>query len=307
MLTVTAKGTGGAASADFAHRGFTGQGHHRVKQVTLPEPFGSRRVLGFAEPDGGWLGPMADGLTVSPYICLAERSLGAMMRTLNAVRLISSCPGRRLGRAGVQPWRRPAVNQWRTRSQYCARGGAWITGSSSVKATSGWQLQAALCSPRHSSAGTVASPRNRALGTPRRCSRLTEWRRPCAGRESMSRRVSLPRAACGIRSADTVPARGGDTPSYRGPVSRIFAVAGALGRAGLTRGTRRAGAHLAAVHDAVPHARPALGPGRRRFRGLPEPVSTSWPATLPPGQDEPRRLPDRRPRSSRSAGSAVIQ
>ena len=60
VFTVTAKGTGGAASADFAHRGFTGQGHHRVKQVTLPEPFGSRRVLGFAEPDGGWLGPMAD-------------------------------------------------------------------------------------------------------------------------------------------------------------------------------------------------------------------------------------------------------
>ncbi len=80
------------------------------------------------------------------------------------------------------------MNQWRTRSQYCAKGGAWITGSSSVKATSGWQLQAASCSPRHSSAGTVASPRNRALGTPRRCSRLTEWRRPCAGRESMSRR-----------------------------------------------------------------------------------------------------------------------
>ena len=59
VFTVTAKGTGGAASADFAHRGFTGQGHHRVKQVALPEPFGSRRVLGFAEPDGGWLG--ADG------------------------------------------------------------------------------------------------------------------------------------------------------------------------------------------------------------------------------------------------------
>jgi hypothetical protein len=80
------------------------------------------------------------------------------------------------------------VNQWRTRSQYCPKGGAWITGSWPVKATSGWQHQAASCSPRHSSAGTVASPRIRALGTPRRCSRLTEWRRPCAGRESMSRR-----------------------------------------------------------------------------------------------------------------------
>ena len=106
VFTVTAQGTGGAASADFAHRGFTGQGHHRVKQVTLPEPFGSRRVLGFAEPDRGWLGPVADGLTVSPYICLAERSLGAMMRTLNAVRLISKLP-----RAALGPGRRTAVEE----------------------------------------------------------------------------------------------------------------------------------------------------------------------------------------------------
>jgi hypothetical protein len=97
VFTVTTKGTGGPASAGFAHRGFTGRGHHRVKQVRLPQPFGSRRVLGFAEPDGGWLGPMADGLTVSPYICLAERSVGAMMRTLNAVRLISKLPRAALG------------------------------------------------------------------------------------------------------------------------------------------------------------------------------------------------------------------
>jgi len=97
VFTVTAKSSGGAASADFAHRGFTGRAHHRVKQVALPEPFGSRRVMGFAEPDGGWLGPMADGLTVSPYICLAERSLGAMMRMLNAGRLISKLPRSALG------------------------------------------------------------------------------------------------------------------------------------------------------------------------------------------------------------------
>jgi hypothetical protein len=97
VFTVTTQGTGGAASAAFAHRGFTGRRHHRVKQVMLPEPFGSRRVLGFAEEDGGWLGPNADGLTVSPYICLAERSAGGMMRTLNAVRLISKLPPSALG------------------------------------------------------------------------------------------------------------------------------------------------------------------------------------------------------------------
>jgi NAD(P)-dependent dehydrogenase (short-subunit alcohol dehydrogenase family) len=106
VFTVTTKGTGGASSADFAHRGFTGRGHHRVKQVTLPEPFGSRRVLGFAEPDGGWLGPVADGLTVSPYLCLAERSTGAMMHTLNAAGLISKLPRTALGKG-----RRAAVDE----------------------------------------------------------------------------------------------------------------------------------------------------------------------------------------------------
>lgn len=104
VFTVTTKGTGGPASADFAHRGFTGRRHHRVKPVTLPEPFGSRRVLGFAEPDGGWLGPMADRLTVSPYIWLTERTAAAMMRTLNAARLISKLP-----RAALEPARRAAV------------------------------------------------------------------------------------------------------------------------------------------------------------------------------------------------------
>jgi hypothetical protein len=98
VFTVSTTGTGGAASADFAHRGLTGRGHHRVKQVTLPEPFGSRRVLGFAEPDGGWLGPIADGLTVSPYVCLAERSADAMMRTLNGARLISKLPRAAMGK-----------------------------------------------------------------------------------------------------------------------------------------------------------------------------------------------------------------
>jgi hypothetical protein len=41
---------------------------------------GTRRVMGFAEPDGGWLVPAADGLSVSPYVCLAERSTGGHHR-----------------------------------------------------------------------------------------------------------------------------------------------------------------------------------------------------------------------------------
>ena len=79
VFTVTTKGSGGKAAADFAHRGLTGLRRHRVATVRLAPPFGTRQVLGFAEPDGGWLGPSADGVTVSPYICLAERPVQELM------------------------------------------------------------------------------------------------------------------------------------------------------------------------------------------------------------------------------------
>jgi hypothetical protein len=49
---------------------------------------------------------MADGISVRPYIGLAERPLGAMMRTLNAVRLISKLP-----RAALGPGQRTAVTE----------------------------------------------------------------------------------------------------------------------------------------------------------------------------------------------------
>ena len=63
----------------------------------MPEPFGARDVLGFAEPDSGWLGPVVDGRTVSPYICLAERSTDRLMRGLNRVGLIAKLPRAALG------------------------------------------------------------------------------------------------------------------------------------------------------------------------------------------------------------------
>ena len=52
------------------------------------------------------------------------------------------------------------MNQWRTRSQYCAKGGAWITGSWSVKATSGWQLLYGAMSAADGS--PLGSPTNKA-------------------------------------------------------------------------------------------------------------------------------------------------
>ncbi len=56
VFTVSSEATVGRAGREFAHRGLTSVGHHRTTVVPLPEPFGERRCLGFAEPERGWLG-----------------------------------------------------------------------------------------------------------------------------------------------------------------------------------------------------------------------------------------------------------
>lgn len=104
VLTVTTKGSGGSSSGDFAHRGLTGVAHHRTTRVMLPEPYGGRRALGFAEAERGWLGPVAAGLAVNTYVCLAERGVHGLMLGLNHARLIS-----RLPRAALGPGRRTDV------------------------------------------------------------------------------------------------------------------------------------------------------------------------------------------------------
>ncbi len=92
VFTVTTNGSGGEAAADFAHRGLTGLRHHRVSTVQLAPPFGTRKILGFAEVDHGWLGPVVAGMTVRPYVCLAERPVHGLMLALNSARLISRLP-----------------------------------------------------------------------------------------------------------------------------------------------------------------------------------------------------------------------
>lgn len=97
VFTVSTRGSGGTAAGDFAHRGLTGIRHHRTGTTALPAPFGTRRMLGFAELDGGWLGPVSDGKAVSTYICLAERPAHALMLTLNGARMIAALPRALLG------------------------------------------------------------------------------------------------------------------------------------------------------------------------------------------------------------------
>ncbi len=98
VFTVSTRSTSGQAGGDFAHRGLTAVARHRTTIVALPEPFGSRRCLGFAEPDAGWLDPLPDGVAVSPYVCVAERSVHCALLAANAAGIMS-----RLPRAALRP------------------------------------------------------------------------------------------------------------------------------------------------------------------------------------------------------------
>ncbi|MDN5913968.1 MAG: NAD-dependent epimerase/dehydratase family protein [Pseudonocardia sp.] len=99
VFTISVAGTAGPAAADFAHRGLTAMHRHRTVRVPLPAPFGDRRCLGFAEPDGGWLETGPHGPAVSTYVCFAGPAVHRLMLGLNIARAISHLP-RALLRAG---------------------------------------------------------------------------------------------------------------------------------------------------------------------------------------------------------------
>ena len=92
VFTTSAKGSHGPAGAAFAHRGLTGTSRHHTTVVSLPEPFGRRRCLAFAESDGGWLGAEADGKTVSTYACISERRVNSAMLAFNSAGIIGRLP-----------------------------------------------------------------------------------------------------------------------------------------------------------------------------------------------------------------------
>lgn len=91
-FTVSTKSTSGRAGGDFAHRNVTTIPRHRTAVIPLPEPFGTRRCLGFAEPDAGWLGTVAADRAVSPYVCIAERGAHRTMLALNKAGVMSRLP-----------------------------------------------------------------------------------------------------------------------------------------------------------------------------------------------------------------------
>jgi hypothetical protein len=92
VFTISTKASGGPAAAEFAHHAATARRYHGTAVVPLPEPFGRRRCFGFAEAEGGWLGDVATGRSVSPYVCIAEPAAHRAMLALNATGLLSRLP-----------------------------------------------------------------------------------------------------------------------------------------------------------------------------------------------------------------------
>ncbi|HEY3726774.1 MAG TPA: NAD-dependent epimerase/dehydratase family protein [Solirubrobacteraceae bacterium] len=92
VFTLSVGASTGRAGREFAHRGLTGVPDHRTARIALPEPYGPRRCLGFAELDAGWLGSLAGDRVVSPYLCIAEAPVHAALLAINRTRLMSKLP-----------------------------------------------------------------------------------------------------------------------------------------------------------------------------------------------------------------------
>ncbi len=92
VFTVSAKSAVGPAGSRFAHRALTRETRHQTTVVALPEPFGRRRCLGFAEADNGWLGAVADGRAVSPYLCISEHRVHSALLAFNSAGIIARLP-----------------------------------------------------------------------------------------------------------------------------------------------------------------------------------------------------------------------
>ncbi len=93
VFTVSTRGSIGPAGGGFAHRGLTRTGRHHTAVFPLPEPYGRRRCLGFAEAEQGWLDKtLLDGRTVSSYVCVAERARRRGLLAMNAAGLIAHLP-----------------------------------------------------------------------------------------------------------------------------------------------------------------------------------------------------------------------
>lgn len=111
VFTVSTTTARGPASVEFIRRSLTALNRHRTLLVRLPEPFGERPCVGFGESDAGWMGALAEGRAVRPYICFVEPEAHEHMLELNhtgamttsAALLVTPRPLPPNGRASREP------------------------------------------------------------------------------------------------------------------------------------------------------------------------------------------------------------
>jgi hypothetical protein len=93
-VVFSATGTSGMAGGEFLHRELSRVRRHETATVALPEPFGERRCLAFAEGQDGWMGSVAAGREVRSYVRLAEPGLTPVLLALNRLGLMGALPRR---------------------------------------------------------------------------------------------------------------------------------------------------------------------------------------------------------------------
>jgi len=94
VLTNGGTGSGGPASKEFGHRNLTTVDRHATRTVPLPEPYGTRECLEFAEPERGWLGSTAGSRRVRCLLCLLDPRAHDALLSLNAAGEMRSLPNR---------------------------------------------------------------------------------------------------------------------------------------------------------------------------------------------------------------------
>jgi hypothetical protein len=106
-VVFSAAGTSGVAGGAFLHRELSRRRRHGTATIPLPEPFGTRRLLAFAEGQDGWMGSAAGDRAVRSYVRLAEPGLTPALLAANRLGLMRALPkrafqaGRRRPRATV--------------------------------------------------------------------------------------------------------------------------------------------------------------------------------------------------------------
>jgi hypothetical protein len=94
VFTFSIAAASGPHGLGFVHRHLTALPRHETIEVPLPPPFGTRRCLGFAEPERAWIGDLAGARTVHSYACFAEPAVHDALLARNELGAFAELPRR---------------------------------------------------------------------------------------------------------------------------------------------------------------------------------------------------------------------